>query len=232
MPNPKKSFVIGCSFSDPTWQTVVPWSTLFGQKRPCYISAKAGMGIRGICTEALYWLNLVKNDVETVIILLPTLWRYDIEVDEETHLCNCMVDLLSCDSKGWNIFRKATRKWLISGGLHYDKSTDMAPAFDFLYQHQGFLVIAKEHFRALKLLIDYCKCHNITYTISAIQDPLDQLVGLDYIADQIASLLHDVDYHNWLRFDGHFIDKFLGHSDHPNEQEHVILSDYIENYVK
>ena len=228
----KKHFIAGCSFTDPCWQTVVPWSIIYSKQQPCYISAKAGMGINGICTEALYWLDLVKNEVDTVIAILPTLWRYDIEVDEETYLCNSMVDLLTSHSKGWTIHTSAIRKWIISGGLHYDKSTEMAPAFDFLYKHQGFLVIAKENFRALAQLINYCKYHNMRYMISAIQDPLDQLVGLDYITDRIASLLHDVDYHDWFRFDGHFIDKFLGHSDHPNEQEHVILSDYITNYIK
>jgi hypothetical protein len=43
--------------------------------------------------------------------------------------------------------------------------------FDFLYKHQGFLVIVKEHFRALKALLNYCKEHKIKYYITAIQDP-------------------------------------------------------------
>lgn len=154
---------------------------MYSKHRPCYISAKAGMGIKGICTEALYWLDLVKDNVETAIVILPNLWRYDIEVDEETYLCNCMVDLLSSDRNGWNITQPGSRKWIISGGLHYEKSTEMAPVFDFMYRHQGFLVIAKEHFRALERLIDYCKYHKIKFVISAIQDPLDQLTGLDYI---------------------------------------------------
>lgn len=130
------------------------------------------MGIKGICTEALYWLELVKDDVDTMIVMLPTLWRYDIEIDKETYLCNAIVDLLSCDLHGWKLSQSSERKWIISGGLHYDKSTEISPVFDFLYRHQGFLVMAKEHFRALKCLIDYCKCHNIRYIVSAIQDLL------------------------------------------------------------
>lgn len=232
MHNQKKHFLAGCSFTDPAWQTVIPWSILYGQTRPCYISAKAGMGIKGICTEALYWLESVGNNVENVIIVLPTLWRYDIEVDEETHLANGMVDLLTCDVQGWSIHEKATRKWIVSGGMHYDKSTEMAPTFDFLYRHQGFLVIAKEHFRALERLIDYCKYHNIRCIVSAIKDPLDQLIGLDYIKDEIISLLDRVNYRDWLRFDGSFIDQFLQHSNHPDNQEHSILFRYIDNYVK
>lgn len=190
------------------------------------------MGIKGICTEALYWLDLVRDEIETVVILLPTLWRYDIEVDEQTYLCNSMVDFLTSDTNGWRVHDKATRKWITSGGLHYDRSTEMAPAFDFLYRHQGFLVIAKEHFRALERLIYYCKQHKIKCIMSAIQDPLDQLVGLDYIRDQIISMLDHVCYSDWIRFDGCFIDKFLKHSNHPDNQEHKILSAYIENHLQ
>ena len=231
MNSQKKHFLAGCSFTDPVWQTVIPWSVLHSRQRSCYISAKAGMGIKGICTEAVYWLDLVKDDVDTMIIILPTLWRYDIEVDTETYLCNCIVDLLSCDSYGSQLAQSSDRKWIVSGGLHFDKSTEMAQAFDFLYRHQGFLVMAKEHFRALKCLIDYCKCHNIRYIVSAIQDPLDQLVGLDYIRSHVVSLLDSVGYQDWLRFDGYFIDKFLGHCRHPDDREHEILSEYIENWL-
>lgn len=226
-----KDFLIGCSFTDPSWQSVTPWSVVYGQRHSSYISAKAGMGIKGICTEANYWLDQVKDEIKNAIIILPNLWRYDIEVDEETYLCNAIIDLLTCDHQGCQIVKRGTRKWIISGGLHYDKSTEMALAFDFLYRHQGFLVIVKEHLRALRQLIDYCKYHNIKYVISAIQDPLDQLIGLDYVRDQIVDLLDRVEYDNWLRFDGYFIDKFLGHTSHPNDQEHKILCSHIENHL-
>lgn len=230
--NRTKDFLIGCSFTDPTWQSVKPWSVIYGEKQPCYISAKAGMGIKGICTEAVYWLDLIKDEIKTAVIVLPTLWRYDMEVDEETYLCNSMTDLLTCDQNDWRIHSQAVRKWITTGGLHYDKSTEMAPVFDFLYRHQGFLVIAKEHFRALERLIDHCKCHKIDYVISAIQDPLDQLLGLDYIRDRVIELLQRVEYNNWLRFDGHFIDKFLGHSDHPSDSEHEILCSCIKKHLQ
>jgi hypothetical protein len=47
----------GCSFTDPLWQEAVPWSVFYGKKYPSYIVAKAGMGIKGICTETLYYLE-------------------------------------------------------------------------------------------------------------------------------------------------------------------------------
>jgi hypothetical protein len=224
----KKTFLIGCSFTDPVWQEVIPWSVRYGQNHPSYISAKAGMGIKGICTEALYWLETIESDVDNLVIVLPNLWRYDIEVDQETYLCNAMVDLLVCDAQGWRNEKKAQRKWITSGGLHYDKTTEMASAFNFLYRHQGFLVILKEHIRALEALINHCKCHKINYVISAIQDPLDQLTGLDYIKDQIVAQLSKVQYAEWLKFEGNFIDKFLGHQEHPNNHEHELLCSYIE----
>lgn len=226
-----KDFLIGCSFTDPTWQDVVPWSVCYGRHRPSYISAKAGMGIKGICTEAMYFMNAISTPIQTAIIILPTLWRLDIEVDVETYLCNAMVDLVECDQQGWRVATPATRKWLTSGGLHYRKNTEMAPAFDFLYRHQGYLVIAKEHFRALERLIDRCKERKIKYYISAIQDPLDQLMGLDYIKDDIIDLLDKVDYTNWIKFDGVFIDKFLKHTNHPNKQEHELLFEKIKQHL-
>lgn len=106
-----------------------------------------------------------------------------------------MVDLLLVDGELQTI-KKAKRKWITSGGLHYDEKTQQASVFDFLYKHQGFLVIAKEHFRALKMLLNYCKERKIKYYISAIQDPMEQLVGLDYILQDIVQLLEDVEYHN------------------------------------
>ena len=96
-----------------------------------------------------------------------------------------------------------------------------------LYKHQGYLVILKEHLRALKMLLDYCKLRSIPYHVSAIQDPLDQITGLDYISDQIQSLLTEVEYENWFRFNGKFIDQFLKHSNHPTTAEHEILCKYI-----
>lgn len=230
----KKHFLAGCSFTDPCWQDISPWSICHGQRWPSYVAAKAGMGIKGICTEALYWLDLVRDEVDTVIVILPNLFRYDIEVDQETYLCNAMVNLLSCDQHGWQIAQAGVRKWIVSGGLNYQhkKPAEMVPVFDFLYRHQGFLVIVKEHLRALERLIDYCQHHKIRYIVSTIQDPLEQLDGLDYIRSQLVQNLHQVGYDHWLRFDGHFIDKFLGHPNHPTAQEHEILARYIENYLQ
>lgn len=227
-----KDLLIGCSFTDPTWQDVKPWSVLYGHEVPSYIIAKAGMGIRGVCTEAVYYLDTMHSEINNVVIVLPTLWRYDIEVDTETYLCNAMVDLVECDEQGWRIKLPAARKWITSGGLHYKKDTEMAPALNFLYKHQGSLVIVKEHFRALERLINRCKKYKINYLISAIQDPLDQLTGLDYIREDIMQILIAVDYCNWFRFEGKFIDQFLKHQNHPNNQEHEILYSYIRQYLK
>ena len=226
-----KDFLVGCSFTDPVWQDVTPWSVLYGRNRASYIVAKAGMGIRGICTEAMYYLDAIDCQIDNMIIILPNLWRMDIEVDIEGHLCNCMVDLVVCDSTGWQIQQPAVRKWIHSGGLHYRKNTEMAPIFDFLYRHQGFLVMAKEHIRALERLLACCRQRKINCCISAIQDPLDQLTGLDYIRPDIQALLRTVDYDNWLKFDGQFIDKFLQHQNHPNDSEHAILCSHIQQYL-
>jgi hypothetical protein len=159
--------------------------------------------------------------------MLPNLWRMDIEVDRETYLCNAIVDKLLAENGEYKIAEPAKRKWLVNGGLHYDKNTEQGKVFEFLYKHRGFLVIVKEHLRALKILIDYCKSKNISYHITAIKDPLDQLQGLNYMRDQVKNLLDDVDYNNWIRFDGKFVDKFLKHSQHPDTQEHKILCKYI-----
>jgi hypothetical protein len=202
-----KHLLIGCSFTDPSWQTAIPWSVEYSKTQPTYIVAKAGMGIKGIVTESLCYLGQLPN-ISTLIIVLPTLWRLDIEVDQETYLCNAMVDLLHSDSN-WHIVNAAKRKWIISGGLRYERNTEQAQLFDLLYKHQGFLVIAKEHFTALKALLNYCKQCKIQYYISAIQDPMDQLTGLDYIKDDIVTLLDDVEYKNWFRFDNKFIDIIL-----------------------
>jgi hypothetical protein len=202
----------------------VPWSIEYAKTHPSYIVAKAGMGIKGICTEALCYLKSI--DVGKVLVVLPTLWRMDIDIDVETHLCNSMVDLLYAD-QNWKIVTPARRKWIISGGLHYSKNTEYSATFDFLYKHQGFLVIAKEHLRALTMLLDYCKINNIEYKISAIQDPLDQLVGLDYIKDEICKLLDKAEYDSWFRFNGKFIDQYLGHSNHPTSTEHQDLCNCI-----
>lgn len=225
----KKHLLVGCSFTDPSWQSQSPWSIEYAKTHASYIVAKAGMGIKGICTEALEYIKHL--DVEKVIIVLPTLWRIDIEVDEETYLCNAMVDLLYADQT-WKIEQPAHRKWITSGGLHYEKHTEHAPIFDFLYKHQGFLVIAKEHFRALTRLLDYCKLHDIEYVISAIQDPLDQLTGLDYIKNELCILLDEAEYSSWLRFDGKFIDQYLGHSRHPTTKEHQDLCNCILKHFK
>ena len=220
-------FLVGCSFTDPRWQKDIPWSVEYSKTYPSYIVAQAGMGIKGICTEATSYLTTLPN-VSTAIIILPTLWRLDVEMDQHTYLCNAMTDLLYTNGH-WKKAESAKRKWIISGGLHYDRSTEQAKLFDFLYKHQGFLVIAKEHFRSLKVLINYCKERKIQYYISAIQDPLDQLLGLDYIKDDIVNLLDSVEYNKWFKFNNNFIDKFLGHSKHPTTIEHQVLCQHILN---
>ena len=214
--------LVGCSFTDPLWQKEIPWSIEYSQVYKSYIVAKVGMGIKGICTEALYYIKELP-DISKVIIILPTLWRMDIEVDEETYLCNAMVDLLFDKS----IIKSAHRKWITSGGLNYDKDTEQGKIFSALYKHQGFLVLLKEHVRALKMLIDYCKSNNIEYYISSIKDPLDQFDGLNYIRDELTQLLDEVEYKLWFRFENKFIDKFLKHSRHPSTQEHKIICKYI-----
>jgi len=225
----KRHLLAGCSFTDPLWQKAIPWSVEYGNQFPSYIVAKAGMGIKGICTETLDYLKTL-DDVSRLIIILPTLWRMDIEMDQETYLCNTMVDLLEIDHK-ITIKTPAVRKWICSGGLHYDKKTEEAKIFELLYKHQGFLVLAKEHLRALTMLIEYCKIHSIEYYISAIQDPLDQLSGLDYIKEEIVKLLHEVEYKNWIQFDGKFINQYLQHDKHPTTEEHKILCQYIINLL-
>jgi hypothetical protein len=225
----KKHLLIGCSFTDPMWQSAIPWSVEYAKTHPSYIVAKAAMGIKGICTEAMYYIKDI--EISKIIIILPTLWRIDIEVDEETYLCNSMVDLLYAD-QNWQIITPAQRKWLTSGGMHYQKNKEYSDTFNFLYKHQGFLVMAKEHLRALTRLLNYCKLHNIEYAISAIQDPMDQLTGLDYIRDDICRLLDQVEYNSWIRFDGKFIDQYLGHRKHPNTQEHRDLCNCILEHFK
>jgi len=222
-------FLVGCSFTDPRWQEAIPWSVEYSKTYPSYIVAQAGMGIKGICTEAISYLETLPN-ISKAIIILPTLWRLDIEMDQETYLCNATTDLLYANGD-WKKVEIAKRKWIISGGLHYDRSTEQAKLFDFLYKHQGFLVIAKEHFRALKVLINYCKERKIQYHISTIQDPLDQLPGLDYITPEISNLLEEVEYNSWLRFDGKFIDQYLGHSKHPSTEEHKDLCKHIIKHI-
>jgi hypothetical protein len=224
MNNPRH-LLAGCSFTDPQWQSEIPWSVEYSKTHSAYIVAKAGMGIKGICTETMYYLETLK-DVSKLIIILPTLWRLDIEMDQETYVCDSMVDLIQSNADG-KIVTPASRKWITSGGLHYNKDTEHSPMFEFLYKHQGFLVIAKEHFRALKVLLNYCKERKIQYYVSAIQDPMDQLTGIDYISDDIKKLLDDVEYQDWFQFGKHFIDKFLGHSEHPTTKEHQILCRHI-----
>lgn len=226
-----KKLLLGCSFTDPVWQAEVPWSVQISNLIPCYISAKAGMGIKGICTEGLAWLKTIKQ-IDTVIIILPTLWRIDIEVDRETYLCDAMTELLEADNGKYIIKSRTTRKWILSGGLNYKKTTEQGKIFDFIYKHQGYLVLLKEHLKALQCLIDYCKMNNIEFYISAIKDPLAQLQGLDYIREEATNLLNDVGYDNWFRFNGKFIDEYLGHNQHPTTEEHKLLCENILNQIQ
>ena len=219
----KKHLLVGCSFTDPQWQDDIPWSSYY-DKKYCnsYIIAAAGIGWAGICTEA--YIHAQKLDFEHCIIMLPTLWRMDIELDHEGLICNSMVHVLENDKE----VITATRKWLCSGGLNYKKlkGTEFK-IIDMMYKYKGFLPLLREHVLKLKLLISYLKTRNIKYTITAIQDPMHQLTGLDYIKDEVTELLESVEYKDWLRFNGKFIDEFVGHTKHPTTQEHKLIGDYI-----
>jgi hypothetical protein len=218
--------LIGSSFVNPIWQDVETWAAQYSKIYPSYIVANPGMGIKGVCTEALYYLEEL-NDISKVIVMLPDLWKIDIEIDEETYISNSMTDLLWADSAGVVIKQKAHRKWITSGSMVWDKKTEMALIFDFVLKHQGFLVIVKEHFRELKRLIDTCRCKNISCYITAARDPLSELSGLDYIRPQVEKILQDVNYDSWTRFDGKFVNDFLKHNKHPTAQEHTVLCKYI-----
>jgi hypothetical protein len=220
-----KHLLVGCSFTDPMWQEDVPWSVEFSKTHPSYIVAKAGMGIKGITTEAMYYLKGIP-DISTCVIMLPSLWRMDIEMSQDSEVCNAMVDLLECGVGGCRNKERATRKWIVSGGVHYDKKTKAGKIFNPMYKHQGFLVILKEHIRSLKILIDYCRRSSINYYISAITDPMEQLLHCDMRGEE-TKLLEEVEYSNWFRFDGKFVNRFLSHDKHPSTEEHVILSEYI-----
>jgi hypothetical protein len=220
--------LIGSSFVDPLWQDVETWAVQYSKIHPSYIVAKAGMGIKGVCTEALYYLEEL-NNISKVIVMLPDLWKIDIEIDEETYISNSMTDLLWADYAGVVIKQKAHRKWITSGSMVWDKKTEAASIFNFVSKHQGFLVLVKEHFRELKRLIDTCRYKNISCYITTTTDPLSELSGLDYIRPQVEKILQDVSYDSWMRFDGKFVDDFLQlkHNNHPTAQEHAVLCKYI-----
>jgi len=220
----------GCSFTDPLWQDDIPWSVHFSENQNSYIVAKAGMGIKGICTETLYYLDELPN-ISVLILLLPDLWRIDLEVDKETYLCNAMVDLIYANNNSCKIQTSATRKWLISGGLNYARNAEQTKLFNFLYKHQGFLVLLKEHLRALKMLQEVCRFRNIKCYVSSIQDPLEQIKGLEYIKNDIFALLKAVDYNKWFKFNGKFVDGFLQHKKHPTTDEHKLLCSHISKMI-
>jgi hypothetical protein len=219
-----KHLLVGCSFTDPLWQDDVPWSIHYSKNyQTSYVVAQAGMGWNGICTEAyMYAQNL---EFDHCVIMLPTMWRMDIEMNHESIMCNSIVNLLENDK----IIIPGTRKWLTSGGLHFNKAlkTKESKLFEQLYNYKSFLPILREHVLKLKLLLYSLRERKISYTITAIADPMHQLQGLDYIKDDIIELLDSVEYNNWLRFDGKFINEFLGHEQHPTTEEHKLIGDYI-----
>jgi len=221
-------FLAGCSFTDPRWQSHIPWSVQYSQIYDSYIVAQCGMGIRGISTEALSSLKQL-TDVDKVILMLPTIWRMDIEIDHESpgELCNSMVDTLWASKGQWNKFIPAERKWMISGGLNFEKLSKRGLIFDLLYRYQGFLVMLKEQMRSLRMFLDYCNHRQIPYYITAIQDPNEQRQGLEYVSDQINELLHEVEYDKWIRFNGKFVDKFLGTDEHPTTDQHKLICEHI-----
>jgi len=219
-----KHLLVGCSFTDPLWQDVIPWSIYYSKNyQTSYIVAKAGMGWNGICTEAYTYAQNLKFD--HCVIMLPTMFRMDMEVNHEGQIANAMVDLL----ENGKIITNATRKWIISGGLNFEKMLQgkEKKLFYELYKYIDFLPLIREQVLKLKLLIFSLKEKNISYTITAIKDPMHQLEGLDYIKDDIIELLDIVEYSNWLRFDGKFIDEFLKHDKHPTTEEHKLIGDYI-----
>jgi len=224
-----KTLIAGCSFTDPLWQSDIPWSVEFSKTHPSYIVAKAGMGIKGITTEALYFLKKLPL-VDTCIIVLPTLWRLDVEVSVDIPDCNAMVDLLEVDASNCIVKHSAVRKWIVSGGLHYDQKSKYGKLFKQLYEYQDLLVILKEHLRSLSILINYCKNNNIKYYISAISDPKEELAHFD-IKKEAFALLDEVEYESWFTFNGTFINRFLEHDDHPNTTEHVLISEYIIKHI-
>jgi len=216
----EKHLLVGCSFTDPRWQDAIPWSVHYSKNyQTSYIVAKAGMGWNGICTEAYMYAQNLKFD--HCVIMLPDMWRMDIELNHEGNTANAMVDLLESD----RIIIPAVRKWIISGGLHWNQITTLhskeLKLFDQLYKYQDFLPIMREH------VLLSLRARNISYTITAIKDPMHQLEGLDYIKDDIVELFDSVEYKNWLRFDGKFVDEFVGHNNHPTTEEHKLIGDYI-----
>lgn len=138
-----------------------------------------------------------------------------------------MTDLIYSNDGNWVISKTASRKWIISGGLNFNKNTTQGKIFDTMYKHKGYLLLLKEHLRALQQLSNYCKINGIELHVSAIQDPMKQFNGLDYIRDQAETLLVEVEYAKWFKFDGMFIDEFLGHSNYPTTEEHKILCKHI-----
>ena len=219
----KNHLLAGCSFTDPLWQDTVPWSVYYSKTyHKSYIVAKAGMGWSGICTEAYMYARQL--DISHCVIMLPTVWRCDIEVNHEGTMCNAMVDLLEHDQ----VIKPSERKWIVSGGLNYQHlDKELVRAFDWQYQYKNFLSIFRSHALALKTLQLYLKSIDVTYTVTAIRDPMEQLEGMEYIQNELEDLLHDVEYNTWLKFDGKFINEWLIHDNHPTTKEHKQIGDYI-----
>ena len=90
----KNHLLVGCSFTDPVWQDAIPWSIHYSKSyQESYIVAKAGMGWKGMCTEAYTYAQNLHFD--HCVIMLPTLWRMDTELDHEGTVCNAIVSLLN-----------------------------------------------------------------------------------------------------------------------------------------
>jgi hypothetical protein len=231
--NDKKYHLLaGCSFTDPQWQKEIPWSVEYSKTHPSYIVAKAAMGIKGICTEALCYLKKLDN-IERVIVILPTLWRYDIEVDRDYYTADALVNLIHSKNGDFTVVEHSNRKWLLSGGPNFKEYKDNhVSLFNSLYKTQGFLVIAKEHFSALESLVNYCKLHDIEIHISSISDLKSGFSGIEYVQQEIYDMLDSLGYQNWIRFDDKFIGEFLGHWKHPDTAEHKILCRHILTQIE
>jgi len=224
----------GCSFTDPIWQEekYIPWSVHFAKENPSYIIAKGGMGIHGISTLAYDFIQ--NNQIDELILLLPTIWRYDYEVDLEYHTMNASVDVLFGNKDGYKVHEKSKRNWLLSYGLHFrEDHTDkeITKFFDLMYKSSGWLVMFRNQMKSLKSLLDLCKSKNITYHISSIQDPMDQMF-FDDIKQELVDLLNSYgEYQDWFKFDGKFLNYYLGHDDHPSTEEHIQISNYISKNI-
>ena len=99
-----------------------------------------------------------------------------------------------------------------------------------LYKYQGNEVIIQNSMQMLVFLVNYLHQQGISCKITSITDPMHCIEYFDN-NDIMLDLLDKVGYNDWVRFDGYFVDDFLGHSKHPTTQEHSIIKNYILNII-